>query len=158
MQAELVKAFAADVAEVDELFESAKSAPVLSSNAPPHAGAVAWVRGLKARLSEPFGKLQAMEHGALLEGREGKAASMAYAKAMAAMETFEQGVVAEWCEQVRALSLASALKVLSCMTISHRAGCLSCMIRLLLLVGGRPGPAHHGPDDRTDLAVPLSGC
>ncbi|KAI8473051.1 MAG: flagellar outer dynein arm heavy chain beta [Monoraphidium minutum] len=105
-QAELVKAFAADVAEVEELFAGARAAPVLSSNAPPHAGAVAWVRGLKARLAEPFAKLQAMEHGALLEGREGEAAAAAYAKAMAAMDEFEAGVVAQWTRQVDCTSEA----------------------------------------------------
>lgn len=99
-QAELVKAFAADVAEVEELFEGAKFAPVLSSNAPPHAGAVAWVRGLKARLVEPHVKLQAMEHGALLEGREGVAAEAAFTKVMEAMEAFEAGMVTRWCQQV----------------------------------------------------------
>lgn len=101
-QAELVKAFAVDVSEVSELFEAAKSAPVLSSNAPPHAGAVAWVRGLKARLAEPYGKLAAKDHGALLESREGAAAAGAYAKLMAAMEAFEADAVQSWCQQVRA--------------------------------------------------------
>lgn len=98
-QAELVKAFATDINEVAELFESAKSAPVLSSNAPPHAGAVAWVRGLKARLSEPHAKLTAKEHGGLLESHEGAAAA-AYASVMEAMEAFEAGVIERWCQQV----------------------------------------------------------
>jgi len=102
-QAELVKAFAADVAEVTELFQAAKALPVLSRNAPPRAGAVAWVRGLKARLAEPFAKLQAKEHGVLLQGREGKAAAAAYNKIMAAMETFEAGIVEQWCNQVGVL-------------------------------------------------------
>ena len=77
-----MKAFATDTSEVAELFESAKDAPVLSRNAPPHAGAVAWVRGLKARLAEPHAKLAGKEHGALLDSREGAAATAAYAKVM----------------------------------------------------------------------------
>lgn len=101
VQAELVKAFAADIAEVAELFESAKSAPVLSHNAPPYAGAVAWVRGLKARLAEPHAKLAAKEHGGLLESREGVAAAAAYTSVMEAMEAFEAGVIERWCQQVR---------------------------------------------------------
>ena len=103
-QAELVKSFAADITEVHELFEGARDAPILSSNAPPCAGAVAWVRGLKARLAEPFAKLQGMEHGALLEGREGLAAVAAYDKVMAEMEAFEAGVVEEWHQQVNWLT------------------------------------------------------
>ncbi|GBF97683.1 flagellar outer dynein arm heavy chain beta [Raphidocelis subcapitata] len=99
-QAELVKAFAADVAEVTELFEAGREAPVLSATAPLHAGAVAWVRGLKGRLAEPYGKLAAKEHGALLEGREGRAAAAAYAKIMEAMDAYEAGVVDAWCRQV----------------------------------------------------------
>lgn len=101
-QAELVKAFAADISEVAELFESAKSAPVLSSNAPPHAGAVAWVRGLKARLAEPHAKLAAKEHGGLLDSRDGAAAAAAYASVMEAMEAFEAGIIERWCQQVGA--------------------------------------------------------
>jgi hypothetical protein len=120
LQAELVKAFAADVAEVQELFEGAKDAPVLSSNAPPHAGAVAWVRGLKARLAEPFAKLQGMEHGALLEGREGLAAAAACDKAMAEMEAFEAAVVAQWCQQVGRLGCRAPAASNTCLANAVR--------------------------------------
>lgn len=99
-QAELVNAFAADVTEVTELFEAGREAPLLSASAPPHAGAVAWVRAMKGRLAEPYGKLAAKEHGALLEGREGRAAAAAYSKIMAAMDAYEGGVVDSWCRQV----------------------------------------------------------
>lgn len=105
LQADLVKAFAADVAEVTELFDAGKDCPPLSRNAPPHAGAVAWVRGLKSRLAEPFGKLTARDQGALLqEGREGRAAAAAYARLAAAMDAFEATVVERWRAQVGATS------------------------------------------------------
>lgn len=119
IQAELVKAFAADISEVAELFEAAKAAPALAHNAPPHAGAVAWVRGLKARLAEPFAKLAAKEGGALLEGREGRAASAAYAKVMAAMDAFEAAAIEAWVKQARTPSSGFP----ACLNATPARGC-----------------------------------
>jgi dynein heavy chain len=91
------------VDEVTDLFDALRSAPVLPHNAPPHAGAVSWVRGLRQRLAEPFSKLQAKGDSALLEGREGRAAAARCAAVMERMEAFEAAAVEQWCNQVGGL-------------------------------------------------------
>jgi dynein heavy chain len=49
-QIELMRQYGTDLKEVQEIFAAQKWNPVLSKNAPPHAGAVYWVRGLVARI------------------------------------------------------------------------------------------------------------
>lgn len=68
------------------------------------AGAVAWVRGLTERVQEPWGKLQGMQQ--LLDSPEGKAVAATYASLIAAMQQYEQIIIKDWCEKVRAQLLA----------------------------------------------------
>eukprot|EP00878_Enallax_costatus_P014708 GHUV01015385.1.p1 GENE.GHUV01015385.1~~GHUV01015385.1.p1 ORF type:complete len:890 (+),score=327.73 GHUV01015385.1:1824-4493(+) len=96
---DMVDSFAADVAEVHELFMSNKAWPVLSKNAPPHSGAVQWVRGLMERLQEPMGKLQSMD-ASVQEMPAFKAAQHSYEAVMAEMQQYEKALVQDWCSQV----------------------------------------------------------
>lgn len=43
---DLLQEYLADLSKVQEIFLMGKSDPTVRDNAPPHAGAVAWVRGL----------------------------------------------------------------------------------------------------------------
>jgi dynein heavy chain len=159
-QAELVKAFRADVDEVAALFAAGRAAPTLGPNAPPHAGAVGWVRGLKARLAEPYAKLSAKEHASPLEGRDGEAAEAAYNKAMVAMDAFERGVVEAWCQQVRVgehggLGQEGARRGLWARARAEVTGARSHLLHLTLAPSHTPQPSKVDCTSEEKLNLPL---
>jgi dynein heavy chain len=66
----LVRAFAHEVRAVGEAFAAQKGRPPLGAGAPPFAGAVAWARGMRARLEEPMARLRALLPGGVAEGED----------------------------------------------------------------------------------------
>lgn len=68
---DLLRAYGRDVKEVQEIFNSQSAAPNVPKNNAPHSGAVAWVRSLKERVSEPMEKIKELPAG-ILESEEGR--------------------------------------------------------------------------------------
>lgn len=98
----LVAAFGADVREVGAVFAAGRGAPVLSKNAAPHSGAVAWVRALGARVAEPMERLRGL--GTLLaDTPEGRDLESQYAALAAQLGDYEAATIADWSSRAEAL-------------------------------------------------------
>ncbi len=90
----LLRAFAADIKEVQDVFTAGRAAPQLSKNAAPHSGAVAWVRALIQRVEDPMDRLRALAQA--LSTPEGQALEAQYTQLMSQLKEAEQSIVLEW--------------------------------------------------------------
>lgn len=94
-QMALIKSFAAEVKEVQELFTSGRAAPQLSKNAAPASGAVAWTRALLQRVEEPMERLRLLGN-ALTATPEGVALEAQYTQLVTSFKEAESAIVLEW--------------------------------------------------------------
>lgn len=101
-QLALLAAFAADLKEVSDVYAAAKAAPVLSKNAAPHSGAVAWVRALVQRVAEPMERLRGL--GRLVaDTPEGRDLEVQYKTLTSQLAEYEAAAIADWSSQAEAL-------------------------------------------------------
>jgi dynein heavy chain len=96
---DLLRAYAEDLKEVNDIFISNKDSPVLSKNAAPMSGAVAWVGGLVRRIEEPMAKLRAGSK-VIMETEEAKEINKLYNSMIGAMEEYKDGKFSAWCEEI----------------------------------------------------------
>jgi dynein heavy chain len=93
---DLLNAYANDLKSVQEIFILGKDDPPIADNAPPHAGAVTWCRGLVERVEDPMNRLKGVGK-AVLESEEGKEIVRAHSAIMASLREFEVMHVDNWC-------------------------------------------------------------
>ena len=93
---DLLNAYAEDLKAVQEIFILGKDDPPIADNAPPHAGAVTWCRGLVERVEDPMNRLKGVGK-AVLESEEGKEIVRAHSAIMASLRDFEVQHVDNWC-------------------------------------------------------------
>ena len=93
---DLLNAYAEDLKSVQEIFILGKDDPPIADNAPPHAGAVTWCRGLVERVEDPMNRLKGVGK-AVLESEEGKEIVRAHSAIMASLREFEVMHVDNWC-------------------------------------------------------------
>jgi len=91
----ILNQYGREVRKVKGIFTDNMANPPLSTNQPPIAGAIAWVRSLYYRIKKPILRFQ-MTGGNLLITSEGQAACQKYIKVAKAMAKFEQGRLSEW--------------------------------------------------------------
>eukprot|EP00951_Prasinocladus_malaysianus_P027609 scaffold248621_cov41-Prasinocladus_malaysianus.AAC.1 len=89
---DLLHAYHADLKEVNDIFNYNKEKPVLSKNAAPMSGAVAWVGGLVRRIEEPMAKLRA-GNKVIMETEEAKEINKLYNTMIAAMQDYKASKV-----------------------------------------------------------------
>ena len=102
-QVELMRQFGADLKEVQRIFETQKSKPVIAKNAPPFAGAVAWVRGLNERITQPMEKLQGLNK-LVMETDESLEIQKAFEKLDAQLRAYESEMVSRWVAETESTS------------------------------------------------------
>ena len=93
---DLLRAYANDLKTVQEIFVSGKDNPQIAHNAPPHAGAVFWCRGLMERVEEPMSRLKGIGKS-VLESEEGKEIVRAHSAIMASLRDYETMHIDNWC-------------------------------------------------------------
>ena len=93
---DLLRAYASDLKTVQEIFVSRKEDPPIADNAPPHAGAVFWCRGLMERVEEPMARLKGIGK-AVLESEEGKEIVRAHLAIMTSLKEYETSHIDNWC-------------------------------------------------------------
>jgi dynein heavy chain len=93
---DLLNSYADDLRAVQEIFMQGQNDPMIADNAPPHAGAVTWSRGLVERVEEPMTRLKGIGKS-VLESEEGKEVVRAHAAIMASLREFEVQHVDTWC-------------------------------------------------------------
>jgi dynein heavy chain len=98
----LLRAFAADIKEVHDVFTAGRTAPQLSKNAAPNSGAVAWLRALLQRVEEPFERLRQMGQ-VLTATPEGVALDAQYTQLVTALKEAEGGIVLDWSSRAEEL-------------------------------------------------------
>jgi dynein heavy chain len=98
----LLRAYAADIKEVHDVFTAGRTAPQLSKNAAPNSGAVAWLRALLQRVEEPFERLRLMGQ-VLTATPEGVALDAQYTQLVTALKEAEAGIVLEWSSRAEEL-------------------------------------------------------
>ncbi|KAL4450636.1 hypothetical protein ABPG77_000992 [Micractinium sp. CCAP 211/92] len=94
--AELVRNFLFELQEVADSFNAQKAYPVVPKNAAPHSGALAWVRGLRERITAPMDKLKGLSP-AVLNSDVGLEMRRQSDNLIAAMGVFEANLMQEWC-------------------------------------------------------------
>ena len=94
-QADLLRAYAADLRAVQEIFTAQMGAPAVNKNMPPHSGAVSWCRALRERATEPMEKVKELP-AAVLESEEGAEMLKLYGALTDALADFEKRTVEEW--------------------------------------------------------------
>eukprot|EP00961_Rhodomonas_salina_P105516 1420618-Rhodomonas_salina.1 len=82
---DLLNAYAEDLKAVQEIFMMGRDDPPIADNAPPHAGAVTWCRGLVERVEDPMNRLKGVGK-AVLESEEGKEVVRAHAAIIASLK------------------------------------------------------------------------
>lgn len=98
-QIALVQAYGADLKRVQELFLTERDNPPISWNLPPIAGALAWCRGLKERITDPMQKLKALNRS-IMNREEAKEVAKVYSAIMASLEDYEHQRIEEWGSDV----------------------------------------------------------
>ena len=93
---DLLNSYADDLRCVQEIFMEGREDPPIADNAPPHAGAVGWCRGLVERVEEPMTRLKGIGK-AVLESEEGKEVVRAHAAIMSSLREFEVMHIDNWC-------------------------------------------------------------
>ena len=102
-EVELLRNFGKDVRDVHKIFEGQKSSPVIAKNAPPFAGAVAWVRGLSERIEQPFEKIQNLSK-MVMETDEAVEISSLYESTNADLKLYEKETIAKWMSETESTS------------------------------------------------------
>ena len=102
-EVELLRNFGKDVRDVHKIFEGQKSSPVIAKNAPPFAGAVAWVRGLSERIEQPFEKIQNLSK-MVMETDEAVEISSLYESTKADLKLYEKETIAKWMSETESTS------------------------------------------------------
>ena len=98
-QADLLKEYLQDMLQVQEIFATGKINPPVSDNGPPHAGAVAWVRGLLQRVEEPMTRLRGMSK-IVLDADEGREVEKMYAAVVKALNEYQLLHIEKWAKNV----------------------------------------------------------
>jgi len=98
-QAELLKEYLRDMSQVQEIFSSGKDFPPVNDNEPPFAGAVAWTRGLLARVQEPMQRLRQMSK-IVLDAEEGREVERAYGAVCKSLQEYERIQIEKWAKNV----------------------------------------------------------
>lgn len=98
-QADLLKEYLQDMAQVQGIFSSGKLDPPVSDNEPPHAGAVAWVRGLLQRVQEPMVRLRQMSR-IVLDVDEGREVEKTFNIVVKSLQEYELIHVEKWAKNV----------------------------------------------------------
>ena len=92
---DLLRAYGADLKEVNDIFHSQMAAPTVNKNNAPNSGAVAWVRALKERVQEPMERVKELP-ASVTESEEGQEITKLYGALSDALLAFEQRTVEEW--------------------------------------------------------------
>jgi len=92
---DLLNSYADDLRSVQEILMAGQEDPPIADNAPPHAGAVTWSRGLIERVEEPMTRLKGLGKS-VLESEEGKEVVRAHAAIMASLKEFEVAHIDSW--------------------------------------------------------------
>mmetsp|Transcript_25005 Transcript_25005/g.85566 ORF Transcript_25005/g.85566 Transcript_25005/m.85566 type:complete len:4525 (+) Transcript_25005:136-13710(+) len=100
---ELIRAFGEDLKAVQIIFTQQKAMPPVNRNAPPHSGAINWVRGLRERIKEPMEKLRNLSK-IVMETEEAKEVTKLFGQLSASLIEYERATVADWCRVVEASS------------------------------------------------------
>lgn len=98
-QAELLKEYLQDIAKVQEIFSGGKKDPPVGDNFPPHAGAVAWVRGLLRRIEEPMHHLRQMSK-IVLDADEGREVEKMFGISVKILQEYERNHIGKWAKDV----------------------------------------------------------
>ena len=98
-QADLLKEYLQDMLQVQEIFTNGKNNPPVSDNGPPHAGAVAWARGLLQRVEDPMLRLRGMSK-IVLDADEGREAEKMHAVVVKALNEYQRLHIEKWAKDV----------------------------------------------------------
>ena len=104
-QSDLLKDYLQDMQQVQELFKSAEKDPSVCNNEPPHAGAIAWARGLLKRVEDPMVRLRHMSK-IVLESEQGRDAQRLFAAITKTIKEYEQYHSEKWSKNVANVSEA----------------------------------------------------
>ena len=91
--------------QVQEIFRSAEKDPSVCNNEPPHAGAIAWARGLLKRVKDPMVRLRSMSK-IVLESEQGRDAQRLFAAITKTIKEYEQYHSEKWSKNVANVSEA----------------------------------------------------
>ncbi|GBG89561.1 hypothetical protein CBR_g49350 [Chara braunii] len=100
---DLIRSYAHDLRDVQEIFNRQKDTPCINKNSPPYSGAVYWVRGLVARIQEPMEKLRQLNK-MITEIEEAKEIIKLFNTLISQMADYERNVVESWTKEVEATS------------------------------------------------------
>ena len=101
----LIVAYSKDLAAVAHIFTEAKDNPPIAKNFPPMSGAVAWSRGLRARVSLPMEKMRDLK-GRVLKTDEAKDVVKRFTSFIAMLDEYEKSKLDAWSEQIQSSSIA----------------------------------------------------
>lgn len=110
---DLLRSYAEDLKEVNDIFNSNKESPILSKNAAPMSGAVAWVGGLVRRIEEPMIKLRSGSK-MIMETEEAKEINKLYNSMIGAMDEYKAAKFSTWVEEISETSDARLKLPLLC--------------------------------------------
>jgi dynein heavy chain len=117
---DLLRAYASDLKTVQEIFISRQQDPPIADNAPPHAGAVFWGRGMMERVEEPMARLKGIGK-AVLESEEGKEIVRAHLAIMTSLKEYETSHIENWCVEQENTGLEKLKQNLLCRNESDTA-------------------------------------
>ena len=96
---DLLNDYLFDLSQVQEIFLMGKPLPNVNDNAPPHAGAVAWVRGLLQRVEDPMKRLLTMGK-MILDTESGRECEEAFKIVVKMLKEFENDHIQQWARDV----------------------------------------------------------
>ncbi|XP_018102433.1 dynein beta chain, flagellar outer arm [Xenopus laevis] len=126
----LVSLFIEELTEVQNMYSAAANSPPLHINMTPTLSKLLWIRGLKARISDPMGKLKTVS-ALTLEGDMGWKLRHFYTDLEQELERYENSIMTSWLTAAsKQLSNSIKLPLLRAAGLEHEHEEFLCKIEL----------------------------